>query len=122
MNHEEFEAFINKQDWIFAKTYATTAPHEYIVRNNIKGDDEEFMKAVDYIYKNGCPMHWNDKYVNKYVHLNGHNYWVMMYGKNDPTGIINRSLAKDYWINIEYKPARRARRREKKNVNNLQRD
>ena len=45
--------FINKQSWIFAKTYANKAPHEYIVRGRTKGTDEEFMAAVNYIQENG---------------------------------------------------------------------
>ena len=124
MDSTGFKKFIEKQSWIFAKTYADKAPHEYIVRNNIVGEDAEFLEAVQYIHDNGFTMHFNGGYPNKYIYLDGFNYWVMMYGKNDPTGIINRSIAKDYWVDIEWKPAKRQRKKEErermKNGNNLQ--
>ena len=122
MNINDVKDFIGRQDWIFAKTYANKAPHEYVVRDNVNATDEEFLAVVQYIHDYGFTMHWNDGYANKYIYLDGYNYWVMMYGKNDPTGIINRSVAKDYWVSIEWKPARRQRIREekrKRNGNNL---
>ncbi len=42
----EITDFIKKQNWIFAKTYATRAPHEYIVRGKINGTDEEFLAMM----------------------------------------------------------------------------
>ena len=56
MNTEELRDFINKQSWIFAKTYANKAPHEYIVRGRINGTDEEFIAAVNYIQEHGITM------------------------------------------------------------------
>lgn len=47
MIERELREFIEKQSWIFAKTYANKAPHEYIVRGRINGTDEEFMEAVN---------------------------------------------------------------------------
>ena len=49
MEESELREFINKQSWIFAKTYANKAPHEYIVRGRINGTDGEFMSMVNYI-------------------------------------------------------------------------
>lgn len=109
INLDEYRDFVNKQDWIFAKTFADKAPHEYIVRDNINGSDEEFMQIVEYIQENGFTMHWNDGYPNKYVYLDGYNYWMMMWGQNDPTACLNRSVAKDYRISVEWKTARRRR-------------
>ena len=33
---KEFKEFVNKFEWIFAKTYAKTAPHEYIVLKKLE--------------------------------------------------------------------------------------
>jgi len=68
MEEQELREFINKQSWIFAKTYANKAPHEYIVRGRINGTDEEFMCMVNYIQENGITMHfWN--HPNKYISI-----------------------------------------------------
>ena len=53
---DEVKAFFERQKWIFANTYAHKAPHEYIVRDNIVGTDEEFMGAVVFILKNGITI------------------------------------------------------------------
>ena len=76
---DEIRAFIEKQSWIFAKTYADKAPHEYIVRGRAAGTDEEFMHMVKYITEKGITMYfWN--HPNKYIYLDGHHYWVMHNG------------------------------------------
>ncbi len=43
MDLDKLRSFIEKQSWVFAKTYANKAPHEYIVRGRINGIDEESM-------------------------------------------------------------------------------
>ena len=35
---EQLKTFIANEDWIFAKTYATTWPHEYIVQERVDND------------------------------------------------------------------------------------
>ena len=35
MDHNSFRDFINRHEWIFAKTYATFCPHEYIVMKKL---------------------------------------------------------------------------------------
>ena len=110
---DNIKEFIERQDWIFAKTYAKRAPHEYIVRDNIKGTDEEFMNMVNYIQENGQTM-WFWNYPNKYIYVDGHYYWVMTDNMQrngddvvldylDPTIVINRSNAKEYMISIRWK-------------------
>ena len=37
---DKVKEFIERQNWIFAKTYAHKAPHEYVVRDNVKGTDK----------------------------------------------------------------------------------
>ena len=47
------------------------------------------MNVVNYIAENGITMYfWN--HPNKYIYLDGHHYWVMRNGEDDPTTIINR--------------------------------
>lgn len=94
--------FIDKQNWIFAKTYAQKAPHEYVVRNNIIGTDEEFMEVVNYILDNGITMYfWN--HPNKYIFVDGRQYWVMRDGENDLTTILNRCNLDEYKLSIQWK-------------------
>ena len=96
------EAFLNKQTWTFAKTYAKRAPHEYIVRDNIIGTDEEFMSVVNYILDNGITMYfWN--HPNKYIFLDDRQYWVCRDSEDDPTTIINRCNLSEYKLSIIWK-------------------
>lgn len=83
---QELKNFIKESDWIFAKTYAKTWPHEYIVRDKV--DEALFVKMVEHIRENG--------YVGKFYKIDityfdedGMVYWTM----GDPietTTIINR--------------------------------
>lgn len=99
---EKVKAFIEKQNWIFAKTYAHKAPHEYVVRNNISGTDEEFMHVVNFIQENGITMYfWNHS--NKYIFVGGHQYWVMRDGEDDPLTVLNRCDLSQYKISIAWK-------------------
>ena len=78
--------FIDGQNWIFAKTYAKTWPHEYIVRDQV--DETLFVALVEHIRANG--------YVGKFYKMDityfdedGIVYWTM----GDPIEtetIINR--------------------------------
>ena len=101
MEEQELRAFINKQSWIFAKTYARKAPHEYIVRGRINGTDEEFMRVVNHIQEKGITMRfWN--HPNKYIFVEGHQYWVMRDGADDPTTILNRCKVDEYRYSISW--------------------
>lgn len=98
----EVKNFVEKQTWIFAKTYAHKAPHEYIVRHKHVGNDEEFMAVVEYILNNGITMYfWN--HPNKYIFLDGRQYWVMRDGEDDPSTIINRCNLNEYKLSIMWK-------------------
>lgn len=94
--------FVDNQSWIFAKTYANKAPHEYVVRGKINGTDDEFMSVVNYIVEKGITMHfWN--HPNKYIYLDGHHYWVMRDSENDSSTILNRCNTEDYKYSITWK-------------------
>lgn len=104
MDMNEVKEFFDKQDWIFAKTYAKKAPHEYVVRDNITGTDEEFMNVVNYIQEKGITMYfWN--YPNKYIFLEGRQYWVMRDSVDDPTTVLNRCNLEEYKLSITWKGA-----------------
>ena len=89
MNCEEsdwFGRWITSRDWVFSKTYAETAPHEYTVR---RGEDEEFLKAVVLIRENGYQEYfW--KSLMTYLDYEGSKYWTMG-APVEETIIINRA-------------------------------
>jgi hypothetical protein len=44
--------FINRNEWIFAKTYADFAPHEYVVKEKLNKEDQEiFLEFTLFIRK-----------------------------------------------------------------------
>ncbi|MFW5807331.1 MAG: hypothetical protein ACOCWU_06655 [Spirochaetota bacterium] len=48
---EPVARFLREVEWVFAKTYADTWPHEYIVRDRV--DRELFLEMVRHIRENG---------------------------------------------------------------------
>ena len=77
--------FIETNKWIFAKTYAKTWPHEYIVQEKV--DNDLFLELANYIDKNGYPENfYNDIVI--YFDYNTHIYWHM-------GNIINRCLERN---------------------------
>jgi len=59
---EIFKDWVNKQKWTFAKTYAKTSPHEYVVRHELPAEDQEiFYDFVTFIRENG----WTQMYKGK---------------------------------------------------------
>jgi hypothetical protein len=82
---EEIKRFIENSIWTFAKTYAATWPHEYIVQKKV--DNELFLKLADHIDTFGYESHfYNMKQV--YFDYNGFTYWHM-------GNIINRCVEAD---------------------------
>ncbi len=95
----EIREFINRQNWIFAKTYADKAPHEYALRSKCD-NDEDFIEAVKYINENGFRARfWNSKYT--YFFIDGYFYWTMDYPLEN-TKLINR--CKSDWLEISVRP------------------
>ena len=83
MNEAEIEKFIQHQKWIFAKTYAKTAPHEYIVRDHLnKKNQQLFDSFAEFIGNNGYRKKYYSKYFT-YLNIDDKKYWVM-------ENIINR--------------------------------
>jgi len=82
---EDLINFIENSNWIFAKIYAKTWPHEYIVQE--KADNDLFLKLANHIDKFGYEDYF---YKMKQVHFeySGYTYWHM-------ENIINRCLNRD---------------------------
>ena len=92
MTIEEFKTFVDDNDWIFAKTYADWAPHEYVVKDKL--DEKNQAEVVDFIRNNGFPEFFGNQ-EHKYLYYDRHYYWEM---GDDPekTIIINRCNYDDY--------------------------
>ena len=59
---EELKKEIDEQKWIFAKTYAKTWPHEYIVRDKV--DENLFLELVKHIRTQGyVGKFYNNEYI-----------------------------------------------------------
>lgn len=82
---EYLRSFIKDSTWIFAKTYAETWPHEYIVQDKV--DNDLFLELANFIDSNGDPDYFYKKQMI-YLEYNGHVYWHM-------ENIINRCLPQD---------------------------
>lgn len=81
--------FVNRFKWTFAKTYAKTAPHEYLVLKEIDWKYEKTFKDVaKFINKEGLPSKfWGKTYI--YYFLDGYKYWTMD-EVIEETDLINR--------------------------------
>ena len=101
IKEQDLRDFISRQYWIFAKTYVNRAPHEYVVRGKINGTDEEFMDIVNHIQNSGITMYfWN--HPNKYIFVDGWQYWVMCDDDGKPI-VLNRCDLINYKLSIEWK-------------------
>lgn len=96
MDDVQMEEFVNNFDWIFAKTYAKKAPHEYIVKTKISDPDlrKKFDEVVIYIREAGFDAYYF-KRRGKYYVLDDYYYWTMGAPVNE-TIILNRAKLSDY--------------------------
>lgn len=68
------ENLLHKFKWRFAKTYANTNPHEYIVRGKDCSNDE-FDLICEYIKNNGHTEYFfNHK--GTYISVDNFTYWI----------------------------------------------
>lgn len=91
----DFRNFVNKFTWTFAKTYAKTAPHEYIALNKVGLEHKpDFIKAAQFIQENGFEAYY---YKSKrfYYIMGDYYYWTMDENVED-TDLINRARLADY--------------------------
>ena len=89
--------YFGRQRWVFAKSYAAYAPHEYIIRGKCYGNDQMFFAACQYILDNGVRMFYY-KHERKYLILDGYFYWIMGDEVNEERTVINRCKPEDYDI------------------------
>lgn len=70
----DLRRFIRDSNWVFAKTYASTWPHEYIVEERV--DFEMFAKLADHIDRFGYESNF---YAATYTYFDydGNTYWHM---------------------------------------------
>lgn len=78
--------FVDKTPWTFAKTYAKTWPHEYLVRDRV--DRELFLQLVSHIREHGYQGSFYSKPIT-YFDEGGMVYWTMG-APVEETTIINR--------------------------------
>jgi len=83
---DELRAFIEDTPWTFAKTYAETWPHEYIVRERV--DEGLFVQLVQHIRTHGYQGSFYEKAIT-YYDQGGLVYWTMGAPLSETT-IINR--------------------------------
>lgn len=89
---KQLKDFIQNQDWIFAKTYSETWPHEYIVQEQV--DNELFLELAGHIDKFGFEDYFyvlyrtSYKIKQSYFEYDSFTYWHM-------ENIINRCKEKD---------------------------
>ena len=86
---DNLKTFIKNSSWTFAKTYAETWPHEYIVEENV--DHDLFTELAKHIDTFGHEEYFY-KQKRTYCDDDGHVYWHM-------ENIINRCVdSETYWI------------------------
>lgn len=93
---QELKEFVDKESWIFAKTYAKTWPHEYLVKKRV--NPELFTQLVRHIRKHGYQGSFYRKPIT-YFDESGMVYWTMGEPVEETT-IINRCPKEDSY---EYK-------------------
>jgi len=77
--------FIESSSWTFAKTYADTWPHWYIVQEQV--DSELFLELASHIGTNGYQEYFYSKQMT-FFDYEEYTYWHM-------DNIINRCLVSD---------------------------
>jgi len=82
----QLEKFITQTEWTFAKTYAKTWPHEYIVRDRV--EEKLFLEFVRHIREHGYEGKFYKKDIT-YFDNNNMVYWTMG-APIEETTIINR--------------------------------
>lgn len=89
MKDEEVKNWLENQQWIYAKTWADTYPHEYIVKDYLGTPErKQFPSIVEHIQENGNPSLFLRKEYT-YFYAGAYKYWTVGNEKTK-TKIINR--------------------------------
>jgi hypothetical protein len=78
--------FVDSATWTFAKTYATTWPHEYVVRT--RENAEMLLALARHIFDHGLDGRFYSQ-IRKYHHEDGKVYWSMD-ATAEQTILVNR--------------------------------
>ena len=78
--------FVESTKWTFAKTYAATWPHEYVVRT--PENAPMILALARHIFEHGVDGRFYSQ-VRKYHHEGGKVYWTMD-ATPEETGLVNR--------------------------------
>jgi hypothetical protein len=72
-----FTNWLSNQNWIFAKTYAKTTPHYYIIKDHLNQEDQKiYSQFVKFVFENGyIDPFYNNNYIA--IDINGYKYWTM---------------------------------------------
>jgi hypothetical protein len=79
-------AFVKSAKWIFAKTYAATWPHEYLIRT--PANAHLLLALARHIFEYGVDGRFYSQ-VRKYHHESGKVYWTMD-ATPEATALVNR--------------------------------
>jgi hypothetical protein len=83
---DEVRQFVEATAWRFAKTYAATWPHEYVVRT--PENAAIILALAQHIFAHGVDGRFYSQ-VRKYHHEGGKVYWTMD-ATPEAAGLINR--------------------------------
>ncbi len=90
---DDVRRFVDSTTWTFAKTYAATWPHEYIVEN--PGNASMLLALARHIFTHGVDGRFYAQ-VRKYHYEDGKVYWSMDDTAED-TDLINRCDESQTW-------------------------
>ncbi|NLH77855.1 MAG: hypothetical protein GX465_12535 [Acidobacteria bacterium] len=92
---KELREFVSEFKWTFAKTYAKTAPHEYIVLDKVGIEHKaEFAAVARFIREAGFEAYYYRR--KGYYFILDDNYYWTMDEKIEDTDLINRARLSDY--------------------------
>jgi hypothetical protein len=83
---EQVRAFVDTAAWRFAKTYAASWPHEYVVRT--EENAPLILALARHVFQHGVEGRFYSQ-VRKYHHESGKVYWSMAHSPEGAT-LINR--------------------------------
>ena len=96
MTHALFRQFIERNTWIFAKTYAAYCPHEYIVKDRLSEEEKSvFEQIVIFIREKGFEAVYGNLGPDQYYTVDEYYYWTMG-APVEQTIILNRAKHSDY--------------------------
>lgn len=84
--NDDLRHFVYSTRWTFAKTYATTWPHEYVVKT--PENAAMLLALARHIFEHGVDGHFYSQ-IRKYHHEDGKVYWSMD-DSPESTTLVNR--------------------------------